>query len=60
MLLLGIIMIAQQVRQKIDRRHTCNVPLWLNVLMKVRFDKGEPLLDAALDVSASLTDVTEH
>ena len=40
-------------------RHTCDIPLRLNVLVEVGLHKGEPLLDAALDVTASLADIAE-
>lgn len=38
---------------------TGNIPLRLDILVKVRFHECEPLLDAAFDVPASLADVTE-
>ena len=41
-------------------KHTCNVPLWLDKFVEVGLDEGKPLLDAAFDVTASLTDVAQH
>lgn len=37
---------------------TCNLPLGLDVALKIRFYKGSPLLDAAFYVSASVFDIT--
>jgi len=39
---------------------TSNIPLYLNVLMKVRFYEFEPLFDASFDISASLTNIPYH
>lgn len=41
-------------------RLTTNVALRLNILVVVRLDKAEPLLDAALDVSSALSHITKQ
>jgi hypothetical protein len=42
------------------RKLTTNVTLRLNVLVVIRLDKAEPLLDAALDVSSALSHITKQ
>jgi hypothetical protein len=39
---------------------TCDISLSFDIAMKVRFHELEPLLDTALNVSASLTNVSNH
>lgn len=39
---------------------TSDISLWLNVMVEVRLDETEPLLDAAFNVSATLADVSKH
>jgi hypothetical protein len=41
-------------------RLTTNVSLRLNILVVVRLDKAEPLLDAALDISSALSHITKQ
>jgi len=41
-------------------RHTRDVPLWLDKFVEIGLNEGEPLLDAAFDVTAPLTDVAQH
>lgn len=42
-----------------SRSLTSNIPLRLDVFVEVWLDKAKPLLDAALDISTSLTDVAK-
>ena len=37
---------------------TCNISLGFDKLVEVWFDKGEPLLDAAFDVSTPFSDIS--
>jgi len=39
---------------------TGNNALRLNILVKVGLDKGEPLLDAAFNISSTITNVSNH
>lgn len=57
---LKFLIIIRVVKRKMGKMRTCNVSLWFHVFVEVGLDKGEPLLDAALDVSAAFAHITEH
>lgn len=57
---LVIIMMVVMLQKGQKNQRTCNIPLWLDILVEVRLDKAEPLLDAAFDVSPTFANITEH
>lgn len=59
-MLKGLIITVARLENEENDPRTCDISLWLHKLVEIWLDKGEPLLDAASDVSTTLADITNH